>query len=97
MIFVNYSWIVKVLFIKISSQNAWLVHAEVSELGTSNSRNLGKCNLLSRQNGMNHENFRPWKFGAIYMLATYIDKIDVAALEEIRLLGEGIMSLMLCQ
>ena len=48
---------------------------------------------------MNHENFRPWKFGdiSIYMLATYIDKIDVAALEEIRLLGEGIMSLMLCQ
>ena len=61
----------KILFTKISSQNASLVDEEVSVLGTNNSQNLVRFmkiyhgNLLSRQNGMNHKNFRPLKLGAI--------------------------------
>ena len=40
----------KILFTKISSQKAWLVDEEVSVLGTSNSRNLGRfMKMLSQK------------------------------------------------
>ena len=35
--FVNYSWIKKILFMKISLQNTLLVNEEVTKLGTNNS------------------------------------------------------------
>ena len=48
---------------------AWLVDEEVSVLGTNNSQN-GEMhkNLLSALNGMNHKNFRPQKFEAIWYM-----------------------------
>ena len=62
----NYFWIMKFLFTKISSQHAWLADEEVSVLGINkfmnlhweDSRKLHHENLLSGQNGTNHENFR---------------------------------------
>ena len=54
---------------KFSSRNAWLVDEEVSMLGTitiqEESQKLYHENLLLRQKGINHENFRPQKIGAI--------------------------------
>ena len=41
MIFVDYSWIMKILFMKISSESAWFVDEEVSVLSTKNSLILG--------------------------------------------------------
>ena len=47
-------------------------------LGINNSQNLGRCtkiyhgSLLSRQNGMSHNNIRPRKFGASYTLYVYM-------------------------
>ena len=42
MIFLNYSWITKILFTKICSRNAWLVDEENSVLGTKYFTNFGK-------------------------------------------------------
>ena len=42
-------------------------------LGTNNSCNLERFVKILSQNGMNHENFRPWKFGVI----RYIDELYV--------------------
>ena len=61
----NYSWITKIkfLFTKISSQNAWLVNEEVVCLAlTIHKDSFTKIYFQD----MNHENFKPRKFGAIW-------------------------------
>ena len=56
---------------KIYSQNVWLVDEEVSVLGTNNPRNLRTFmriyhkNFVSKQNSINHKNFRPRKFETV--------------------------------
>ena len=56
----------KVLFAKISSQNAWLVDENVSMLGIYQFRKFVKIHKLSSlQNSMNYRSLRPQKFGAI--------------------------------
>ena len=72
----------KILFTKISSQNAWFVDEEVSVLGTNNSWNLTrftkllswKCNF--RQNSMNHENFQTMEIWS-YMVLLFSYEINI--------------------
>ena len=56
----------KLLFAKISSQNAWLVDENISVLGINQFRKFVKIHELSSlQNSMNYRSLRPQKFGAI--------------------------------
>ena len=56
----------KILFMKISSQNAWLVDENISVLGINQFMKFVKIHELSNlQNSMNHRSLRPQKFGAI--------------------------------
>ena len=56
----------KVLFAKISSQNAWLVDENVSVLGINQFMKFVKIHELSSlQNSKNYRSLRPQKFGAI--------------------------------
>ena len=50
----------KILFMKISSQNAWLVDENVSVLGINQFMKFVKIHELSSlQNSMNHRSLRP--------------------------------------
>ena len=65
--FVNYFWIMKILFTK-TQKFPWLVDKEVClALTFTKFRKLHE-DLLSRQNSMNHKNFRPRKFEATCMV-----------------------------
>ena len=57
----------KVLFAKISSQNAWLVDENVRVLALINQflKFVKIHELSSLQNSMNYRSVRPQKFGAI--------------------------------